>query len=82
MEKLSREAENILLDRFGKDSIIALATAEDDKPFVRSVNAFYEAGSFFQKYMKRMCGKLFQECYPAVLLGDSVYQHRQLFLED
>ena len=47
MEKLSREAENILIDRFGKDSIIALATTEDDKPYVRSVNSFYESGSFY-----------------------------------
>ena len=47
MEKLSREAENIMIDRFGKDSIIALATTEDAKPYVRSVNAFYETGSFY-----------------------------------
>ena len=47
MEKLSREAENIMIDRFGKDSIISLATTEDDKPYVRSVNSFYESGSFY-----------------------------------
>ena len=47
MEKLSREAEMIMVDRFGKDSIIALATTEDDKPYVRSVNSFYESGSFY-----------------------------------
>ena len=29
MEKLSRETEKIMIDRFGKDSIIALATTED-----------------------------------------------------
>ena len=38
MEKLSREAENIMIERFGKDSIIALATTEDNKPYVRCVN--------------------------------------------
>ena len=47
MEKLSREAEEIMIDRFGKDSIIALATTEDAKPYVRSVNSFYESGSFY-----------------------------------
>ena len=47
MEKLSREAENIMIERFGKDSIIALATTEDNKPYVRSVNSFYESGSFY-----------------------------------
>ena len=41
MEKLSREVENILIDRFGKDSIIALATTEGAKPNVRRVNSFY-----------------------------------------
>lgn len=46
MEKLSREAEKIMMDRFGKDSIISLATTEDDKPYVRSVNSFYDSGSF------------------------------------
>lgn len=35
------------MERFGKDSIIALATAVDNKPFVRSVDAFYENGAFY-----------------------------------
>lgn len=47
MEKLSQEAEKILLERFGKDSIIALATIENDKPYVRSVDSFYEEGAFY-----------------------------------
>lgn len=47
MEKLSREAEKIMIDRFGKDSIIALATTEDDKPYVRSVDAFYSDSAFY-----------------------------------
>ena len=47
MEKLSREAEKIMIERFGKDSIISLATAEGDKPYVRSVDSFYESGSFY-----------------------------------
>jgi len=47
MEKLTREIEAILLERFGKDSIVALATAIDNIPSVRSVDAFYEDGAFF-----------------------------------
>lgn len=47
MEKLSKEAEKIMLERFEKDSIIALATSVDAKPHVRNVNAFYEDGAFY-----------------------------------
>ena len=47
MEKLSKEAEKILLERFGKDSIIALATTLDGIPYVRNVNAFYDNGAFY-----------------------------------
>ena len=47
MEKLTPKTEAILLERFGKDSIIALATAVDHTPYVRSVDAFYERGAFY-----------------------------------
>ena len=47
MEKLTQETDAILLERFGKDSIIALATAVDNVPYVRSVDAFYENGAFY-----------------------------------
>jgi len=47
MEKFSKEAEKILIERFGKDSIIALATTVDNKPYVRSVNSFYDSGAFY-----------------------------------
>ena len=47
MEKLSTDAEKIMIERFGKDSIIALATTVDNKPYVRSVNSFYDKGSFY-----------------------------------
>lgn len=47
MEKLTKEAEAILLQRFGKDSLIALATAIDNIPHVRSVDAFYDDGAFY-----------------------------------
>ena len=47
MEKLTEEIDAILLERFGKDSIIALATAIDNIPYVRNVDAFYENGAFY-----------------------------------
>ncbi|MDO5546153.1 MAG: pyridoxamine 5'-phosphate oxidase family protein [Eubacteriales bacterium] len=47
MEKLTEEAEAILIERFGKDSIIALATTVDGIPYVRNVNAFYADGAFY-----------------------------------
>ena len=45
--KLSEEANAILVERFGKDSIIALATIHEGVPFVRHVNACYENGAFY-----------------------------------
>ena len=47
MEKLSKEIEKILTERFGKDSLIALATAVNGSPYVRTVDAFYEDGAFY-----------------------------------
>ena len=47
MKKLTKETENILSERFGKDSIVALATSIDNIPYVRSVDAFYEDGAFY-----------------------------------
>jgi len=47
MEKLSKEAEQIMSERFGKDSLISLATAENNIPYVRTVNSFYEDGAFY-----------------------------------
>ncbi|MGX8834100.1 pyridoxamine 5'-phosphate oxidase family protein [Amedibacillus sp. YH-ame6] len=34
-------------ERFGKDTILALATIDNEKPYVRSVNAYYEDGAFY-----------------------------------
>lgn len=47
MIRLSEEAEAIMRERFGKDTVIALATAEDGIPYVRNVNAYYEDGAFY-----------------------------------
>lgn len=37
MKKISREAEQIMIERFGKDTIIALATTENETPYVLSL---------------------------------------------
>lgn len=47
MSKLDREAEKIMIERFGKDTIIALATVVNEVPYVRYVNAYYENGAFY-----------------------------------
>ena len=47
MEKLTRETEEIMLERFGGDSLIALATTVNNIPYVRNVNSYYENGAFY-----------------------------------
>lgn len=44
---LNSDAARILAERFGGDSLIALATAQNNTPFVRTVNAHYEDGAFY-----------------------------------
>lgn len=45
--KLNEEIQNLMRERFGKDSVIALATTEDGIPYVRTVNSYYEDGAFY-----------------------------------
>ena len=47
MNYWNEQAEKILTERFGKDNVIALATAENNVPYVRNVNAYYENGAFY-----------------------------------
>ena len=47
MKKMNQEAEKIMIERFGKDTVIALATIENEVPYVRYVNAYYENGAFY-----------------------------------
>ena len=46
-EKLSLETKRIMIERFEKDNIIALATVENGMPCVRNVDAYYEDGAFY-----------------------------------
>lgn len=47
MKELSPETEQIMTERFGKDTVIALATTENETPYVRYVDAYYEHGAFY-----------------------------------
>ena len=47
MKEMNEEVRKIMSDRFGKDNVIALATAKNNVPYVRYVNSFYENGNFF-----------------------------------
>lgn len=45
--KHNAQTDQILSNRFGKDSLIALATVEDGIPHVRTVDAVYVGGAFY-----------------------------------
>lgn len=45
--KLNEVLNEIMEERFGKDSVIALATINQGIPYVRNVNAYYENGEFY-----------------------------------
>lgn len=47
MAAFTPEAQAVMKERFGRDSLIALATAVDNVPYVRTVNAYYENGAFY-----------------------------------
>lgn len=44
---MAPEAERIMKERFGRDSVIALATEANGIPSVRCVDAYYEDGCFY-----------------------------------
>ncbi|MCM1309158.1 MAG: pyridoxamine 5'-phosphate oxidase family protein [Butyrivibrio sp.] len=45
--KLNEAIERLMTERFGKDAVIALATADGNIPYVRNVDAYYENGAFY-----------------------------------
>ena len=44
---MNPEMHALMIERFSKDSLIALATADGDTPHVRAVNAYYTDGAFY-----------------------------------
>ena len=76
MGYLTKEAEEILIDRFGKDSIMALATTVDGTPYVRNVNTFYYEGSFYVlTYALSNKMKQIEENHIIALAGDWFTAH-------
>lgn len=47
VDKFPQQAREIMKERFGHDTLIALATVDGDTPWVRAVNSYYEDGSFY-----------------------------------
>jgi len=45
--RINADIAAIMDERFGHDSLIALATLDSDSPAVRTVNAYYEDGCFY-----------------------------------
>ena len=46
-EAFPEKAQEIMKERFGHDTLIALATINGNFPSVRTVNAYYEDGAFY-----------------------------------
>ncbi|MBO5569346.1 MAG: pyridoxamine 5'-phosphate oxidase family protein [Clostridia bacterium] len=47
MKNWDEQAEQIMVERFGRDTVISLATVKNETPYVRQVNAYYEHGAFY-----------------------------------
>lgn len=46
-EKINSNVQKIMDERFGHDTLISIATIDNDLPSVRIVNAYYENGAFY-----------------------------------
>ncbi len=46
-EKAPQKAYDIMDERFGRDTLISLATTDGKAPFVRIVDSYYENGAFY-----------------------------------
>ena len=46
-EQLTDTTRFLMKERFGKDSILSLATCVEGVPYVRTVNGYYEDGAFY-----------------------------------
>lgn len=46
-ERLTAATSEIMNERFGRDTLIALATVCEGRPYVRAVNSYYENGCFY-----------------------------------
>ncbi|MBQ8510208.1 MAG: pyridoxamine 5'-phosphate oxidase family protein [Clostridia bacterium] len=46
-EKFPQAAREVMDERFGHDTLLALATTDENTPWVRTVNSYYEDGAFY-----------------------------------
>ena len=46
-ENMSLKARKIMAERFGRDTLLSIATVDEGKPYVRIVNSYYENGAFY-----------------------------------
>lgn len=46
-KKMTPQIQKIMDERFGKDTLLSIATTVDNIPFVRIVNSYYENGAFY-----------------------------------
>jgi general stress protein 26 len=81
--KQTDEIKRIMIERFGHDTVLSIATMDGDRPNVRMVNAYYEGGAFYtityalsgkmQQIAKNpsvaVCGEWFTAHGPASKLG-------------
>ncbi len=66
---MDQKAEQIMMERFGGDAVVALATVDEKIPYVRYVNAHYESGAFYV-ITHALSNKMRQiECNPAVAIA-------------
>lgn len=47
MNKKNAQALSLMVERFGHDTLISIATLDGNRPAVRIVNSYYEDGSFY-----------------------------------
>lgn len=66
---MDQKAKQIMMERFGGDAVVALATADEKMPYVRYVNAHYESGAFYV-ITHALSNKMRQiECNPTVAIA-------------
>ena len=75
-EKFPLKAQEIMNERFNHDTLIALATIDEDKPSVRAVNSYYENGSFYViTYARSKKMKQIQKNATVAICGDWFTAH-------
>ena len=92
---MNPEMHEVMNERFGKDSLIALATAEGNTPYVRAVNSYYMDGAFYcvtnarsnkmgqiEKNPKvAICGEWFTGCGTGENLGHVLREENRTLME-